>query len=94
MKNVNECFDSSCLHYKNHRGCELEGCYIVNEIGEAIKHIQKHLNEDEDYYMSWQANIALQFYDEYRRHDTILPHAKLHEIANNAAKNFLNLLLK
>lgn len=24
--NTASCFDSSCLHYKTHRGCELEQC--------------------------------------------------------------------
>lgn len=61
-----------------------------------IEKLIKALKEDEGYYYCWQANIAMAFYDEYRRvfpkdedtHNTIL------EVSNDAAKHFLNMLIK
>lgn len=53
-------------------------------------------NSEGSYYYTWQANIAMAFYDEYRREmgDSPKMNVFIHEIANNAAKNFLNLLIK
>ena len=74
----------------------------VNELPNAIKVLQKHLRKDKSegsYYYSWQANIAMAFYDEMSRYypkqnaDYILSN-ELHEIANQAAKNFLDNLIK
>ena len=68
------------------------------DIPSAIKVLTKALLEDKSegsYYYSWQANIAMSFIDEYQRFN---PHMSdgnkhiLHTIANNAAKNFLDLL--
>ena len=64
----------------------------------AITILISALNEDKSegsYYYSWQANIAMAFKDEYERFN---PHMKdgnkeiIHRIANNAAKNFLDML--
>lgn len=57
----------------------------------AIKHIVNALKEDYGYYYSWQSNIAMAFQDEFRREYL---HKGLHEISNNAAKNFLSLLMQ
>ena len=55
----------------------------------------KALKEDKDYYYGWQANIAMAFYDEYRRCEKKYKNRKdIHRIANNAAKNFLNTLMR
>ena len=58
----------------------------------------KALREDEELYYAYQANIAMAFYDEYYRAKKTKPYylnrEDIHEIANNAAKNFLNLLIK
>lgn len=56
----------------------------------AIKHIAAALKEDFSYYYSWQANIAMAFQDEFRKECL---HKGLHEISNNAAKRFLELLM-
>lgn len=73
--------------------------HIESDIPNAIKALTKALAEDTSegsYYYTWQANIAMAFYDEYRREmgDSPKMNVFIHEIANNAAKNFLNLLIK
>lgn len=68
----------------------------------AIEVLQEAL-KDEGYYLSWQANIAMAFKDEYNRQEYKNDHDKLegfqaeldiHEIANTAAENFLQMLMK
>lgn len=74
--------------------------YKENELKEAIKVLQKHLKEDksEGSYYSWQANIAMAFVDEFGRHPgeytSNVEYPLLIEIANQAAINFLDLLIK
>jgi DNA-directed RNA polymerase specialized sigma54-like protein len=58
---------------------------------EAVEQLVNHLSSDEDYYFSWQANIAVSFIDELREKGYDLPDQ--HEIANTAAENFLDLLI-
>lgn len=51
--------------------------------------------KDPGYYYSWQANIAMAFKDEYSRNKKKYKNRQdIHEIANNAAKNFLNILMR
>ena len=56
------------------------------------------IKEDEELYYSYQANIAMSFKDEYhnykKKKGKSLNNDDIHNIANNAAKYFLNLLLK
>ena len=62
----------------------------------AIKILQNSLKEA-DYYMAWQDNMAMAFKDEFERGSVGGRHVErddIHEIANNAARNFLNLLIK
>jgi hypothetical protein len=61
------------------------------ETKDAVNKISKELKTDLGYYFSWQSNIAMSFLDELSRAGYKLPNQ--HEIANNAAKNFLNLLI-
>ena len=59
-----------------------------------IKDLVKALKNDEGYYYSWQANIAMSFYDHMQWSGKRKPSSKdLNEIANKAAKHFLNLLI-
>ena len=59
-----------------------------------IDELIKNLKEDEDLYYAYQSNIAMAFKDEYDRNDKKYKNrTDVHEIANNAAKNFLNLLI-
>ncbi len=57
---------------------------------EAVTHLRKALAEDPGYYYSWQANIAVQFQDAIARD---LRYKGIHEISNDAAKSFLDLLI-
>lgn len=56
------------------------------------------IKEDKELYYAYQANIAMAFKDEYHRFKKkkgkSLNNADIHEIANNSAKYFLDLLLK
>lgn len=62
-------------------------------IGTVIRTISK----DPDVYYAWQANIAMAFNDEFKRFmegktSEQMTEVNIGVIANNAAKNFLNLL--
>lgn len=58
------------------------------------KKLVKKLKKDKSYYYSWQANIAMAFFDEFHK---VYPANELtkeiHQISNNAAKNFLDMLI-
>lgn len=56
----------------------------------------KELKEDPEYRRTWKDNIAMAFKDEYCRTNLWFAPTRneIHEIANNAAENFLNLLCK
>jgi hypothetical protein len=58
---------------------------------QVIDHLASELEKDEGYYYAWQSNIAMAFQDELARKGYRLPDQ--HKIANNAAKNFLSLLI-
>lgn len=71
---------------------------------EAIKILQDALNEDKSegnsLYYTWQSNIAMAFYDAVIKqcngknlYDDSFGDESLHEVSNNAAKNFLNQLI-
>ena len=70
---------------------------IESDIPNAVGALIKALSEDKSegsYYYSWQANIAMAFKDEWERYDEkgYCKKEHLHMVANNAAKNFLNML--
>ncbi|GAF68943.1 unnamed protein product [marine sediment metagenome] len=59
-----------------------------------IKTLKKHLKDDPDFYYAYQSNIAMAFFDAYNRCDKKYKNrGDLHKIANEAAKNFLDLLI-
>lgn len=68
---------------------------------QAVETLCKALAEDKSegsYYYGWQANIAMAFQDEFnnwreKHEQETVPAKAIHEIANNAAKDFLNLLI-
>ncbi len=66
---------------------------IPNAVGALIKALIEDKSEG-SYYYSWQANIAMAFKDEWERHDEkgYCKSEHLHMVANNAAKNFLDML--
>lgn len=57
---------------------------------EAVEHLSNALREDQQYYYTWQSNIAMQFKDHFHR-DYL--DKGVHDIANDAAKAFLDLLI-
>jgi len=61
------------------------------ETKEAIDKLRTELSKDDSYYYSWQSNIAMAFLDELVKWGYRLPDQ--HEIANQAAKNFLDMLI-
>lgn len=62
------------------------------------KNMFDKIKEDKDLYYAYQANIAMAFKDEYhsfkKKKGKSLNNTDIHIIANNSAKNFLDLLLK
>ena len=58
------------------------------------KDIFEALRKDKQYYYVWQSNIAMAFYDEALRQHSRDSHHRIHTIANQAARNFLDLLKK
>lgn len=77
--------------YDTHQAYE-----IAKNNAESLKYgvelLCNALREDPNYYISWQANIAMAFKDEYDRTSDVFKN-DIHTIANEAAKNFLNLLI-
>lgn len=69
-------------------------------IEQAVKKLCEELNTDEGYYIGWKANIAMAFKDEFHKKAgppgemVFVNSDELHEIANTAADNFLQLLIK
>jgi hypothetical protein len=73
---------------------------MATEVSKAVDVLRDALNEDKEpgsYYYTWQANIAVQFQDEFHRavDEDGLPCTPEHiwAISNRAAKNFLNCLI-
>lgn len=77
----------------------IKNVFVEQEITteKAIKHLQKEFNKDKtggSYYHSWQDNLATQFSMECVKQKVKISRQKLHEVSNQAAKNFLDLLIK
>ena len=67
---------------------------MENNLKEAVDTLCKALKEDEDYYRSWLANIAMSFYDEVVMNPThYMDELNWQEITNKAADNFLKQLI-
>lgn len=71
---------------------------MKKDFSEHIKALIEEL-KDPEYYYSWQANIAMAFKDEIDRAEksmnikVINGREHIHDVANNAAKNFLDILM-
>ncbi len=69
--------------------CDLYGGLSVEH---AVRKLTDAIKKDEGFYISYQANIAMAFKDEYGRCDEKYKNKKdIHRIANVAAKNFIDL---
>jgi len=66
----------------------------MKNVKKEMKAVTNLLREDSNYYYGWQSNIAMAFYDECRRNSVRINSSKLAKIANNAAKNFLDQLMR
>lgn len=67
------------------------------KVAKAVKTLTKALKKDPSFFNAYQANIAMQFKDEYarkRRTKSYMNSQDIHKIANKAAQSFLNLLIK
>lgn len=58
----------------------------------GFKSLKEALKTDEGLYLGWKANIAMSFYDACSNAGYSFP--DLHRVSNEAADNFLTLLLK
>lgn len=72
---------------------------FISAISDAMKVLTDELRKDKSegsYYYSWQANIAMAFKDEAARKmnysNASIKKELIHEIANQAARNFLDTL--
>jgi len=59
-------------------------------IKEAMTILKNALKDDDGYYESWKANIAVHFQDECNRSNDL---KDIHGISNRAADNFLKHLI-
>jgi len=67
----------------------------MSKFSDALTIVRKHLKEDEDLFHSYKANIAMAFKDQYYRNEKKYKNrGDIHMIANVAASNFLDLLVK
>jgi len=68
-----------------------------SKLEKAVDTLTEALINDKDYYVAWQTNIAMEFKDEWqckRSKKKYLNAQDVHEIANEAAHNFLANLTK
>jgi hypothetical protein len=68
-----------------------------NTIKQAVDTLTDAFKTDADFRYAYQANIAMAFVDEFRRHQKEsgrkhVNYSDLHTVANTAADNFLTLL--
>lgn len=72
---------------------------MKSELQKAVEILCDELSKDKSegsYYYSWQANIAMAFKDEIARmkiQRNYLTSEDVHQASNQAAKNFLDLLI-
>lgn len=65
------------------------------KIKEAVNVLTKELEANESYRISWQANIAVYFQDVYSENKKKYKNKEdIHQIANEAADRFLNVLCR
>lgn len=63
-----------------------------DRVKEAVKVLTEELKNDTELFNTYRANLAMQFKDEYSRDKTKYKNKEaVHNIANKAAVNFLNL---
>lgn len=79
---------------KTFRNQPIQLFYPKPSLQEAVEVLCNTLREDKDYFRSWRDNISMAFQDEIVDHPAhFADEYNFKEIADNAAKNFLNLLI-
>jgi len=76
-----------------------DSLFTKNSVERPVKNFCKAMREHPDMFHSYKANIAMAFKDEISRHRSeqgykYLNRGEIHTLANNAAQNFLQLLIK
>lgn len=66
----------------------------INHAEIGIRNLSKALKRDPQYWITWQANLAMAFKDQAHWDKRKWNKHELHETANNAAKCFLDLLIR
>lgn len=64
---------------------------MKTKLHEAVETLCAELQADPAYYYSWQANIAVAIQDTFKGH--ICDKIDIHTLSNEAAKQFLSVLL-
>lgn len=68
---------------------------MENEVKNAVETLTKALKESESFYYSYQANIAMAFFDEYAKNKkNYMNRGDIHKVSNQAAKNFLDFWIR
>lgn len=68
---------------------------MSKRIIKAVDTLTRALENDQDFFYAYQANIAMAFKDEYARNSKRYKNNQdIHEIANTAAINFLHLWIE
>ena len=70
----------------------------MSEFNDALTIVKKHLKEDKDIFHTYKSNLAMAFYDQYYKNkdkeESYKTRDDIHMIANVAASNFLDLLIR
>lgn len=64
----------------------------TKDLDSPIDKLSISLRDDEGYYISWKSNIAMAFYDVFINKSNI-SNQEIHKLSNQAADNFLQLLI-
>lgn len=85
--------------YDTHEAYSLQMGINSTTVSQAIDRLIKALKEDEGYWDSWKANIAMSIHDEWYSQDwskvkgTDAEGELIHKVFNNGAERFLQLLV-
>jgi hypothetical protein len=60
---------------------------------EFMDALVRELTKDEDYFITWQSNLAMAFYDTAQEKGLDVPKDVLQEVSNDAARRFLDQLI-
>lgn len=65
----------------------------MSDVKGGMEAVCRALRQDSGYYAAWQANIAMAFFDEWKK-DRPRNSDEVHATANRAAKQFLDFLMR